>query len=46
MAAATAAVLALSHTNYSALGTYSPMAQAGAAILAEAWNQFFPVAKA
>jgi hypothetical protein len=42
VAAGTAAALTLAHANYSDLGAYGPAAQAGAAILAEAWNQFFP----
>jgi hypothetical protein len=42
VAAGTAAVLALAHANYSDLGAYGPLAQAGAAMLAEIWNQFFP----
>ena len=42
VAAATAAVLAVEHANYSDLGAYGPMAQAGAAMLAEIWNQIFP----
>jgi hypothetical protein len=42
MAAGAAAVAALAHANYSDLGAWAGAAQAGAAILAETWNQFFP----
>jgi hypothetical protein len=46
MAAGAAIVCTLSHTDYSSLGTAGPLLQAGAAIAAETWNQFFPAAKA
>ncbi|MGO8800868.1 MAG: hypothetical protein ACLQE9_21040 [Roseiarcus sp.] len=42
VAAGTAAMLTLAHANYSDLGVYAGVAQAGAAMLAETWNQFFP----
>lgn len=42
VAAGTAVVCVIAHTDYSSLGASAGMIQAGAAILAEAWNQFFP----
>ena len=42
MAAVAAAVATLAHADYSDLGVYAGVAQAGAAMLAEIWNQFSP----
>ena len=42
VAAGTAIVATIAHATYADLGAYAPMAQAGAAMIAEGWNQFFP----
>jgi hypothetical protein len=42
VAAGAAIVAVLSHSSYADLGAYAGLAQAGAAILAETWNQSFP----
>jgi hypothetical protein len=42
MAAVAAAVAALAHADYRDLGVYAGVAQAGAALLAEIWDQFSP----
>ena len=43
MAAGAAIVATLAHANYAQLGVAAPIAQAAAAVLAETWNQYFPV---